>query len=329
MARLVDAFEVFTNWRSAHSFPLNSIQMGLRQRVDLIDSRALVAQRLKRSSSILAKMRRFPGMRLSQMQDIGGCRAVVGSAPQVYALRDQYARSRSPHTFLREKDYVAEPQATGYRGIHRMYRFHSNRSTDWNGLQVEIQLRSRLQHAWATAVETVGILLRQSLKSNMGEGQWLRFFAQASAVFAEAEHAAPVPGVDLSGQELRQAVAHSLRSDNMATKLSGFGHALRVARTKSSGDSHYFLLALDPGNRRLSVTPFRREDLEEASESYLQKEREFEQVPGAEAVLVSTSSVRSLERAYPNYFLDTQVFIRRLQELCAVGAAERGARRAT
>ena len=32
-------------------------------------------------------------------------------------------------------------------------------------------------------------------------------------------------------------------------------------------------------------------------------------VPGSEAVLVSVESVDALRRAYPNYFLDTKVFL--------------------
>jgi len=34
-----------------------------------------------------------------------------------------------------------------------------------------------------------------------------------------------------------------------------------------------------------------------------------------EAVLVSAGPVESLRKAYPNYFLDTQVFVRQLQRL--------------
>lgn len=70
------ALSVLNNWRSAHSFPLNTFQMGLRTRAQAVYGEALVAQRLKRTPSILLKLRRFPTMNLSRMQDIGGCRAV-------------------------------------------------------------------------------------------------------------------------------------------------------------------------------------------------------------------------------------------------------------
>ena len=48
------------------------------------------------------------------------------------------------------------------------------------GLRIEIQIRSRLQHAWATAVETVDAFSGTSLKTTGGSGSektdWGRFY---------------------------------------------------------------------------------------------------------------------------------------------------------
>jgi ppGpp synthetase/RelA/SpoT-type nucleotidyltranferase len=310
------AYSVLDNWRAAHSFPLNTIQMGLRSKARSVDPRSLVAQRLKRVPSIMFKLKRFPQMRLSQMQDIGGCRAVVSSVQRAYDLRDLYAKSRASHVLRAEKDYISDPQSTGYRGIHLVYTFLAPKSPEFSGLSIEIQLRSRWQHAWATAVETVGILSRQSLKSNLGEAQWLRFFAQASAVFAEEERSAPVPGVLLSGRPLRRKVFDQLRNDRLGERLKNIGRALTVARARADSSAVYFLLALNPSGDALQVTGYRRDELSRATTDYLLKEREYASIKGAEAVLVSTTSIQALERAYPNYFLDTGVFVRRLERLC-------------
>jgi hypothetical protein len=43
---------VINNWRAAHSYPLQVLKMALLTRAKRIDPRALVAQRLKRLSSI-------------------------------------------------------------------------------------------------------------------------------------------------------------------------------------------------------------------------------------------------------------------------------------
>ena len=73
----LQALVVVNNWRASHNFPLNTFQTTLRDKAHKVDSDAL--QRLKRMSSIERKLRLQPNMQLSQMQDIGGCRAIVAA----------------------------------------------------------------------------------------------------------------------------------------------------------------------------------------------------------------------------------------------------------
>ena len=73
------ALTVINNSRSSHSFPLNSLQVNLRHIARRVFDGSLIAQRIKRLASIELKLKRFKTIRLSQMQDIGGCRAVVRS----------------------------------------------------------------------------------------------------------------------------------------------------------------------------------------------------------------------------------------------------------
>ena len=115
---LVQALVVVNNWRSSHSFPLNTMQVGLRAKARQVDAEALVAQRIKRLSSIEAKLRRFDRMNLARMQDLGGCRAVVNSVEKVRALVGLYEKSQIKHKLVGQDDYIAHPQASGYRGIH-------------------------------------------------------------------------------------------------------------------------------------------------------------------------------------------------------------------
>ena len=57
-----------------------------------------------------------------------------------------------------------------------------------------MQLRTKLQHAWAPAVETVGTFIRQALKSSQGEEEWLRFSAFMGTAIALREKQSLVPG---------------------------------------------------------------------------------------------------------------------------------------
>lgn len=115
-AEIDHALEVINDWRAAHSFALNTFQVGLRSKARNVYEHALVAQRLKRVSSIVAKLRRFEKMNLSRMQDIGGCRAVLESVRQVRRVAAAYDKSRQQHELISSKDYIAEPKASGYRG---------------------------------------------------------------------------------------------------------------------------------------------------------------------------------------------------------------------
>ena len=153
--------------------PLIQIQNGLRHKGRAVDPNCIVAQRIKRLASITSKLKRFKTMTLSQMQDLGGCRAIVSSVARVDKLANAYVRSDIRHQLHTRDDYLRGPKPSGYRGVHLIYQYNSDRTKTYNGLKIEMQLRSQLQHAWATAVETVGTFVRQALKSSQGEQEWL------------------------------------------------------------------------------------------------------------------------------------------------------------
>ncbi|MBQ7074393.1 hypothetical protein IJM86_05100 [bacterium] len=46
-----------------------------------------------------------------------------------------------------------------------VYKYQNSYVSEYNGLQIEIQIRTELQHIRATAVETVGIILQKALKA--------------------------------------------------------------------------------------------------------------------------------------------------------------------
>ena len=90
-AKLDAALEVVSNWRSCHAFPLNTFQMSLRRKAaSVVGDRALIAQRIKRLPAIHQKLSRLRHLKLSEVQDIGGCRAIVPTVRNVRAVRDLY-----------------------------------------------------------------------------------------------------------------------------------------------------------------------------------------------------------------------------------------------
>jgi hypothetical protein len=307
---LVRALDVIDNWRSSHSFPLNTFQIGLRDRARQVGGRGVVAQRLKRISSIAAKLRRFRDLTLSEMQDIGGCRAVVSSVARVDQLVQSYRDSGVKHVECDADDYIRTPKPSGYRGVHLIYSYHSDKKETYNGLKVEVQIRSPQQHAWATAVETVDIFTSQALKSGGGAQDWRRFFKLMGTDMALRERTAPVPGTPTSRGPLRDEIRHHVNTLDVERRLMLFGSTLRDRPKFFGKDVDYFLLELEMDTEPPQVTVFgyRRTELELANDHYIATERKHEGRK-ADAVLVSVASIAALRRAYPNYFLDTSIFL--------------------
>jgi hypothetical protein len=308
-----DARGAVDNWRSSHNYPLNTFKVTLRRKAIETDPAAIVAQRIKRMSSIEAKLKRFPTMRMCQMQDLGGCRAILKSVNAVRTLMKRYEESDLKHELDDIDDYLTNPKSSGYRGVHLIWKYYSDKKVPsvYNGLFIEMQLRSHRQHAWATAVETVGTFLRQSLKASQGEDRWLRFFALMGSVIARSERSTHlVPNTPIKKSELLAEVKDAAEKLNVVYTLNRYAQALNIA---SEGGVlpgfHYYLLQLMPQEERMVVHAFARQELEEASRRYTEVEKEIASKPGAEAVLVSVDSMKSLQRAYPNYFLDTGAFV--------------------
>ena len=304
------AIATINNWRAAHSFPLNTFQVTLRSRARSVEPDPLIAQRLKRLPAIRAKLLRYPSMTLGGMQDVGGCRAVVGNVHRVELLVHAYSTSYTSHELLRYKDYIKEPKTDGYRSYHLIYRYHSDYVDQqaWDGLQIEIQLRSRLQHAWATAVETVDFFTGQALKSSVGQQRWKDFFKLMGSALALRESTALVPGTPQDPQELATLLREASNELKVVSTLRAWGRAIRTLRKHTKG-ARYFLVSLNPDTRRIRVKGFTEAQAQGAATEYTATEKAIRKRPGAQAVLVGVQSYKALRQAYPSFFVDTELFI--------------------
>ena len=181
--------------------------------------------------------------------------------------------------------------------IHIVWSYNSDRKATYNSLKIEMQLRSQMQHTWATAVETVGTFVSQALKSSQGEEDWLRFFALMGTAFAIREGTPPVPGTPTIERDLVDELRiHANRLD-ISRRLRAYGATLRVLEDPDAKNDHYFLLELVPSNETIKVSGFRSNESEKASATYLEAEKNITKGSGAEAVLVSVDSIAALRRA--------------------------------
>lgn len=313
-ATRLEAMEIMSNWRAAHAYPMHALLMLLRKMACRIDKSAVVVQRLKRMPSIHNKLLLQQRMSLSRMQDIAGCRAVVGTVKEVRSLTDAVVNSKTRHKLHRKDDYITEPKESGYRGIHLVYKYNGEK-TEYKDYFVELQIRSKIQHAWATAVEMVDTYTNQAIKASKGRKDWGDFFRFVSVEFSliEKSKAANVAfGIDTRAKVI--SLSNKLK---VVKLLSAFAVTTQHLTKRSDNKTDYFLLELSEHATKITVTQFAPSKLQEATKLYLQKEEQAKVDGSYDVVLVAANSIHSLKAAYPNYFAQSADFLRYLSQVTA------------
>lgn len=302
------------SWRANHLHPLNVMKNALVRILKRIEMEpVLVSQRLKRLTSIEYKLDLNIKMGLGGMQDIGGFRAVLKDTKDLFKLKKILENNKLNHKLKRVVDYVERPKVSGYRSIHFIYIYNSKISK-YDGLLLELQIRTKLQHNWATAVETAGILTKTSLKSSQGPDEWLDFFKIVSSLFAIKEQL-PVleEHADRTMESLMVECYEFTNKQNIITILKG----LRISARQIEIDQnkgHYFLINIKIQEMVVQIRTFKKSEFERASNDYLELEKDIKDNENA-VVLVSSNSIRALKKAYPSYFLDTSEFINALERI--------------
>jgi len=128
----------------------------------------------KSTLSIVEKLRR-ESIRLSQMQDIAGCRVVVADV----AKQDQFVASlTTDFTGASVMDRRDKP-SYGYRAVHVI--------AEISGKPIEIQVRTKLQHMWAELSEKSSDVLDPTIKYGGGSDVWRKFLTSSSEAVAAYE----------------------------------------------------------------------------------------------------------------------------------------------
>ena len=315
---LEQAINTLSCWRRLHSYPINTFQAYLRLKVKRSDySSPIIAQRLKRLPSIIQKLRRYPHMGLETMQDIGGIRVILKDLSEVYNLHSALSIARFKHIpILPTNDYIKKPKKDGYRSLHQVYKYVNSSHPELNVLHIEIQIRTRLQHAWATAVETLGIVEKSSFKTGEGEEPFKRFFKLSSALFSMDEKQ---PVVEEYQKYPRSQIISELqdleKQLQITSKLQGLALSARQIERIGSDGFGYHLLLLDTSKNKTSILNFSRKQLDWAERIYSEQEQRYKNNSDVSIVLIAANNIREIKKAYPNYFLDTNDFIKNLNRM--------------
>lgn len=316
-----DAVNVIDDWRSLHLVPLDELQNSLVPMLKRNNIRIYaVSRRLKRISSILNKLDRNPKSGLGTMQDIGGLRIIV---PSISTLKNAYSliTNNVPDSFEFTKEpmnYVDSPKdISGYRSIHFIYKYHSS-NNDVDGMKIELQLRTKLQHSWAMAVETAELVTGTALKSSQGDDSWIEFFKFVSSLFAIKEGTSILDEHRLLGYNMRKLM-EKMYELNANEHFNDTLKALRVSNTIAKKENYkdgYYILNINFTSKKVNIKAFPKEDEEQASALYYRLEKYSDERKNA-VVLVSVPKMQQLQEAYPSYFLDTSDFLNAIDTMMA------------
>lgn len=300
---------VIEEWRAAHRGVINTFQGILRNR--LRGQRVTVAQRHKRRNTIFDKLQRLPRMQLARMDDVAGCRLIFRNEKELRKFRRSFHSARFNHKLRHDPDkydYIKNPKSTGYRGIHDVYEYDvsSYAGRALKGLYVEIQYRTLVQHAWATAVEIVGFITESQPKFERGDDRYHQAMAYASEILSRAHEGHTGPFPNLSDRDVLESFLALDDELNLLPTLRG----LHQAKSDISDKKNSILIFDSSGE--LTIRSFR--DAPDALRELFELEKEM---PGKDIVLVRADSSEEVRTAFRNYFTDAREFVRLLDAGCA------------
>lgn len=305
------SIEIIQQYRAAHLYPLMIIKNLVWKHAQKINKNAIIARRLKRLPTIIDKLRRKTldgktpnSIAVTRMSDIGGCRVIVEDRQELLLLDSSLDKSRTTHK-SKVKDYIRTPKPTGYRGIHRVYScYDKDESHQWKGFDIEVQLRTKLQHLWATTVEVVDLCEGRALKTNPFESNpsWIEFFQLMSEFIADEEGFIFLPP---HNKNIIKSRLLSLNDKlNAIEKLRSFNRLFsdkELDLSKNKGG--YVIIALKSNKIFYKTFTTSQKHLAVTAYSIVEKD------DSANGLFVEMDDLRKLSSAYPNYLIDTRFFI--------------------
>lgn len=337
-SKLDHTLNVLTYWRNAHVQPLKQAEQLLLKYIFKIDKNAFLAKRLKRFDSIrkklnYAKKKNLQIMQLTNVQDIGGLRVVVTDLRKLKNIQKVLMNELCFYEndkLIKYDNYIEKPKPNGYRSIHLISKFINEYG---DKRKVEIQLRTRLQHSWATSLEIIDLFTQQNLKSDDGEQNFLNFFrdvANQLSIIEGSEYFIKNDSEQLTKQYLEQVLKNKILTReciqirDFLGKSDAFGKTIEknfidyrsllesVESSITNTKKGYVLLRLNTMKGSVDLEFFKPEEYLQATQRYANYEKLLLENRNWVIALVSTNALGGIKEAYPNYFADSQLFLKYL-----------------
>lgn len=273
-------------FRESYHTAISSVYSTCCKIAERVETDSLVVARLKRYPTIRNKMIRFPSMKMSQLDDIAGCRIILKNIESIYLLVERL-KSEKSLSVLKEKDYIKDPRDSGYKSLHLIV------SDTATGRKVEIQIRTYEHHSWSTLVEITDTIFETNLKEM---GLPVPFF-NALRLLSKPIH-------ELSEKDLEEIVKHDKDNNYLERVMETFIHNIQRSSelwksTKPNPNKEYFLISVKDRNE-FSIRSYL--SAKKAEREYLQSQLEN---PDSNCVLIHMKdpNFTGLLRAYSNYVL--------------------------
>lgn len=317
--------QTIQSWRAYHSIISDKFFDIFRTEFKEIVNYPISA-RLKRLPSIKKKLLKS-SMRLTQMQDILGFRIVVNKIAEIYKvekLLKNFFQNNNKYsiTYFDTDDYIKNPKPDGYRCIHLILKAE-------NKYYIEIQIRTKIQHLWATTLETVSAVLNKDFKHDYKKGGFNTFFKKVSDIICNFEQGSTQNFFSIIkmmriyySKYLRQIQVISLYSQSIRETLKKLEQTKQMEYTPNL----LFILNLEEASKIINKKPYDEsvtdtskilrikvfKNNEEALKNYNQRELNKHN-ERHDIVLITSTDLKFLETNYPNYYLNCDEFLQQIQ----------------
>ena len=245
------------------------------------------------------------------MDDIAGCRLIFDNIGDLYRFREKFHKAHFNHirkNDVDKYDYIKNPNSkSGYRGIHDVYEYdvQSSYSEKYKGLLIELQYRTKYQHAWATCVEVIGFITENQPKFQKGDDRFIRILALSSEIIARSFENSKSCFPDISDEDVIKKFVELDTEINFIKILRG----LNATDSEISKKKNVILIFSPDGT--LEARAFR--DSSDALKALFKLEQESS---GKDVVLVRADSGEEIRVAFRNYFSDATEFIEMIAKGC-------------
>lgn len=259
----------------------------------------VVTYRIKRIESIISKLNRFPNMELGKMVDIAGCRCIVDSVQDIMHIKELLEKRLNVY---KVQDYINnKPQDDdGYSAMHLYVKCKED-----DKKSVEIQLRTRDQHNWATFVEIIDVVYGTKIKEGQKKPELQRFCYLMSDT-RKLKHETRIEILTIEKDyNIYSKLSTVFNQNNIQTRLKW----ISVEET----DHKFFIIEVDE-NKRTNIESY--PDFEIAEDIYLKKFNN--EKTNIVLTHLESANYKLISIAYSNYILSMHKFQEDLCEIARV-----------